>query len=77
MSQSGFICENPDRGYQGCFRLLFINNHPVNFLQVQQESLANFSQISFDVCNIQDRSVFVHIDFLCMELLFHINNRSS
>ncbi|XP_056591110.1 contactin-associated protein-like 5 isoform X1 [Triplophysa dalaica] len=55
VSQSGFICENPDRGYQGCFRLLFINNHPVNFLQVQQESLANFSQISFDVCNIQDR----------------------
>ncbi|KAA0707578.1 Contactin-associated protein-like 5 [Triplophysa tibetana] len=55
VSQSGFIRENPDRGYQGCFRLLFINNHPVNFLQVQQDSLANFSQISFDVCNIQDR----------------------
>ncbi|XP_051532109.1 contactin-associated protein-like 5 isoform X1 [Myxocyprinus asiaticus] len=52
LSQSSFVCENPSRGFQGCFRLLFINNHPVNFLQVQQE---NFSQISFDVCSIQDR----------------------
>ncbi|XP_043107209.1 contactin-associated protein-like 5 isoform X2 [Puntigrus tetrazona] len=53
--QSDFNCENPNRGYQGCLRLLFLNNHQVNFLQIQQESLSNFSQISFDVCNIQDR----------------------
>uniref|UniRef100_A0A672KAX8 Contactin associated protein-like 5 like n=1 Tax=Sinocyclocheilus grahami TaxID=75366 RepID=A0A672KAX8_SINGR len=53
--QSDFNCENPNKGYQGCLRLLFINSHPVNFLQIQQESLSNFSQISFDVCNIQDR----------------------
>ncbi len=61
--QSDFNCKNPNRGYQGCLRLLFINNHQVNFLQIQQESLSNFNQISFDVCNIQDRSVFP-IDFL-------------
>uniref|UniRef100_A0A8C2CCW8 Contactin associated protein-like 5 like n=1 Tax=Cyprinus carpio TaxID=7962 RepID=A0A8C2CCW8_CYPCA len=53
--QCDFNCENPNKGYQGCLRLLFINSHPVNFLQIQQESLSNFSQISFDVCNIQDR----------------------
>ncbi|KAI2659090.1 Contactin-associated protein-like 4 [Labeo rohita] len=53
--QSDFNCENPNRGYQGCLRLFFINNHPVNFLQIQQESQSNYSQISFDVCNIQDR----------------------
>uniref|UniRef100_A0A671M322 Contactin-associated protein-like 5 n=1 Tax=Sinocyclocheilus anshuiensis TaxID=1608454 RepID=A0A671M322_9TELE len=53
--QSDFNCENPNKGYQGCLRLLFINSHPVNFLQIQQESLSNFSQISFYVCNIQDR----------------------
>uniref|UniRef100_A0A673K6Y0 Contactin-associated protein-like 5 n=1 Tax=Sinocyclocheilus rhinocerous TaxID=307959 RepID=A0A673K6Y0_9TELE len=53
--QSDFNCENPNRGYQGCLRLLFINNHPVDALQIQQESLSNYSQISFDVCNIQDR----------------------
>ncbi|XP_051528143.1 contactin-associated protein-like 5 isoform X1 [Myxocyprinus asiaticus] len=55
LSQSSFVCENPSSGYQGCFRLLYINNHPVNFLQIQQEYLSNFSQISFDVCSIQDR----------------------
>ncbi|XP_065097094.1 contactin-associated protein-like 5 [Paramisgurnus dabryanus] len=55
VSQPSFVCENPNRGFQGCFRLLFINNHPVSFLQVQQGSLGNFSQISFDVCSIQDR----------------------
>uniref|UniRef100_A0A8C1H3M7 Contactin associated protein family member 5 like n=1 Tax=Cyprinus carpio carpio TaxID=630221 RepID=A0A8C1H3M7_CYPCA len=53
--QCDFNCENPNKGYQGCLRLLFINNHPVDILQIQQETLSNYSQISFDVCNIQDR----------------------
>ncbi len=70
--QSDFNCENPNRGYQGCLRLLFINNHQVNFLQIQQESLSNFSQISFDVCNIQDRSVFP-IDCLVHKVSYHFS----
>ncbi|XP_030626504.1 contactin-associated protein-like 5 [Chanos chanos] len=48
-------CENPTLGYQGCLRLLFINNHPINFLRVQQDKLGNFSQLGFDVCSIRDR----------------------
>uniref|UniRef100_A0AAR2J853 Contactin associated protein-like 5a n=1 Tax=Pygocentrus nattereri TaxID=42514 RepID=A0AAR2J853_PYGNA len=50
-------CEKPHAGYQGCLRLIFINNQPVNLGRIQQDRPANFSQLSFDICSIRDRCV--------------------
>ncbi|XP_036443090.1 LOW QUALITY PROTEIN: contactin-associated protein-like 5 [Colossoma macropomum] len=60
-SQNGLVfegsCEKPRAGYQGCLRLIFINNQPVNLGRIQQDRPANFSQLSFDICSIRDRCV--------------------
>uniref|UniRef100_A0A8C4T9N3 Contactin-associated protein-like 5 n=1 Tax=Erpetoichthys calabaricus TaxID=27687 RepID=A0A8C4T9N3_ERPCA len=48
-------CRSPTLAFQGCMRLIFINNQPINFFQVQQGLLGNFSDIQIDVCGIRDR----------------------
>ncbi|KAG5262234.1 hypothetical protein AALO_G00293660 [Alosa alosa] len=54
-SLPNLVCESGALGLQGCMRLMFVNNYPVNLLHVQQRTLGNYSQLDFDVCGIRDR----------------------
>ncbi|MBN3311598.1 CNTP5 protein, partial [Atractosteus spatula] len=48
-------CKNPTQVFQGCMRLIFINNQPMNLLHVQQGLLGNYSDLQIDLCGIKDR----------------------
>ncbi|MGH0124081.1 UNVERIFIED_CONTAM: hypothetical protein FKN15_023638 [Acipenser sinensis] len=48
-------CKNPTLAFQGCMRLIFINNQPMNLIQVQQGLLGNHSDLQIDLCGIRDR----------------------
>uniref|UniRef100_A0A3Q4BB73 Uncharacterized protein n=1 Tax=Mola mola TaxID=94237 RepID=A0A3Q4BB73_MOLML len=48
-------CENPFNVFQGCMRLLSVNNQPVDLLMVQQRLLGNYSHLQIDMCGIIDR----------------------
>ncbi|XP_041116308.1 contactin-associated protein-like 5 [Polyodon spathula] len=52
---NNFGCKNPTLAFQGCMRLIFINNQPVNLIQVQQGLLGNHSDLIIDLCGIRDR----------------------
>lgn len=61
-------CRNPFRGFQGCMRLLTLDNHPVNLIKVQKRLLGNYSHLQIDMCGITDRCVpksHTWIVFLC------------
>uniref|UniRef100_A0A8B9V7A9 Contactin associated protein family member 5 n=1 Tax=Anas zonorhyncha TaxID=75864 RepID=A0A8B9V7A9_9AVES len=48
-------CLNPITAFQGCMRLIFIDNQPKDLILVQQGSLGNFSDLHIDLCGIKDR----------------------
>uniref|UniRef100_A0A8W4F9H5 Contactin associated protein family member 5 n=1 Tax=Sus scrofa TaxID=9823 RepID=A0A8W4F9H5_PIG len=48
-------CLNPTKAFQGCMRLIFIDNQPKDLISVQQGSLGNFSDLHIDLCSIKDR----------------------
>ncbi|XP_064370811.1 contactin-associated protein-like 5 isoform X2 [Dromaius novaehollandiae] len=48
-------CLNPVAAFQGCMRLIFIDNQPKDLVLVQQGSLGNFSDLHIDLCGIKDR----------------------
>uniref|UniRef100_A0A3Q3WFW0 Uncharacterized protein n=1 Tax=Mola mola TaxID=94237 RepID=A0A3Q3WFW0_MOLML len=48
-------CRNPFRVFQGCMRLLTLDNQPVNLIKVQQRLLGNYSHLQIDMCGIIDR----------------------
>ncbi|XP_041867089.1 contactin-associated protein-like 4 [Melanotaenia boesemani] len=48
-------CTNPFRAFQGCMRLLTINNQPVNLIKLQQRLTGNYSHLQIDMCGIIDR----------------------
>ncbi|EPQ14382.1 Contactin-associated protein-like 5 [Myotis brandtii] len=48
-------CLNPIEAFQGCMRLIFIDNQPKDLISVQQGSLGNFSDLHIDLCSIKDR----------------------
>ncbi|XP_053899211.1 contactin-associated protein-like 5 isoform X2 [Malaclemys terrapin pileata] len=48
-------CLNPIIAFQGCMRLIFIDNQPKDLILVQQGSLGNFSDLHIDLCDIKDR----------------------
>ncbi|XP_052056981.1 contactin-associated protein like 5-2 isoform X2 [Apodemus sylvaticus] len=48
-------CLNPIKAFQGCMRLIFIDNQPKDLISVQQGSLGSFSDLHIDVCSIKDR----------------------
>ncbi|XP_030641581.1 contactin-associated protein-like 5 [Chanos chanos] len=54
-SQNSSSCVNPTVAFQGCMRLILINNQPMNLMLVQQGILGSYSQLQFDICGIQDR----------------------
>lgn len=41
--------------FQGCMRLIFIDNQPKDLTLVQQGSLGNYSDLRIDICGIKDR----------------------
>ncbi|XP_072246689.1 contactin-associated protein-like 4 [Leuresthes tenuis] len=48
-------CTNPFRAFQGCMRLLSIDNQPVNLINVQQRLMGDYSNLQIDMCGIIDR----------------------
>ncbi|XP_023670576.1 contactin-associated protein-like 5 [Paramormyrops kingsleyae] len=48
-------CRNPTLAFQGCMRLISINNQPLDLFRVQRGMLGNYSELQIDVCGIQDR----------------------
>uniref|UniRef100_A0A1A8IJF7 Contactin-associated protein-like 4 n=1 Tax=Nothobranchius kuhntae TaxID=321403 RepID=A0A1A8IJF7_NOTKU len=48
-------CENPFNIFQGCMRLLSLDNQPVDLIMVQQRLVGNYSQLQMDMCGIIDR----------------------
>uniref|UniRef100_A0A8D0D7J1 Contactin associated protein like 3 n=1 Tax=Sander lucioperca TaxID=283035 RepID=A0A8D0D7J1_SANLU len=48
-------CKNPFNIFQGCMRLLSVDNQPVDLMKVQQRLLGNYSHLQIDMCGIIDR----------------------
>ncbi|XP_074508368.1 contactin-associated protein-like 4 isoform X2 [Sebastes fasciatus] len=48
-------CQNPFSIFQGCMRLLSVDNQPVDLIMVQQRLLGNYSHLLIDMCGIIDR----------------------
>ncbi|XP_070817481.1 contactin-associated protein-like 4 [Chaetodon trifascialis] len=48
-------CRNPFEVFQGCMRLLILDNQPVDLIKVQQRLLGNYSHLQIDMCGIIDR----------------------
>ncbi|KAM9305901.1 contactin-associated protein-like 5 [Gastrophryne carolinensis] len=48
-------CANPISSFQGCMRLIFIDNQPKDLILVQRGVLGEFSDLQIDVCGIKDR----------------------
>uniref|UniRef100_A0AAQ5Z510 Contactin associated protein like 3 n=1 Tax=Amphiprion ocellaris TaxID=80972 RepID=A0AAQ5Z510_AMPOC len=52
---SGQECMNPFKAFQGCMRLLTVDNQPVDLIKVQQRLMGNYSHLQIDMCDIIDR----------------------
>ncbi|XP_071978133.1 contactin-associated protein-like 5 [Engystomops pustulosus] len=48
-------CTNPISSFQGCMRLIFIDNQPKDLISVQRGALGGFSDLQIDMCGIKDR----------------------
>uniref|UniRef100_A0AAQ6IU35 Contactin associated protein like 3 n=1 Tax=Anabas testudineus TaxID=64144 RepID=A0AAQ6IU35_ANATE len=48
-------CMNPVKAFQGCMRLLTVDNQQVDLIMVQQRLLGNYSHLQIDMCGIIDR----------------------
>ncbi|KAM4605720.1 contactin-associated protein-like 4 [Polymixia lowei] len=48
-------CRNPFNVFQGCMRLLTLDNKLVDLIMVQQRLLGNYSHLQIDMCGIIDR----------------------
>ncbi|XP_061739883.1 contactin-associated protein-like 4 isoform X3 [Nerophis ophidion] len=48
-------CRNPFGTFQGCMRLLTLDEQHVDFLTLQQRRTGNFSHLQIDMCDIIDR----------------------
>nr|XP_015193727.1 PREDICTED: contactin-associated protein-like 5 isoform X1 [Lepisosteus oculatus] len=48
-------CKNPFNVFQGCMRLIYIDNNAVDLIKVQQKLVGNFSDLQMDLCGIIDR----------------------
>uniref|UniRef100_A0A8C1YM04 Contactin associated protein-like 5a n=1 Tax=Cyprinus carpio TaxID=7962 RepID=A0A8C1YM04_CYPCA len=58
VSQNDSSCLNPTMAFQGCVRLIRVNNQPVDLLSVQQGRLGSYNQLQFDLCGIRDRCLY-------------------
>uniref|UniRef100_A0A3B5BD72 Contactin-associated protein-like 4 n=1 Tax=Stegastes partitus TaxID=144197 RepID=A0A3B5BD72_9TELE len=48
-------CRNPFKVFQGCMRLLTLDDQIVDLISVQQRLLGNYSHLQIDMCGIVDR----------------------
>ncbi|XP_075878371.1 contactin-associated protein-like 4 [Nelusetta ayraudi] len=48
-------CSNPFDVFQGCMRLLSVDDQLVDLMAVQQRLLGNYSQLQIDMCGLIDR----------------------
>uniref|UniRef100_A0A669F1A5 Contactin-associated protein-like 4 n=1 Tax=Oreochromis niloticus TaxID=8128 RepID=A0A669F1A5_ORENI len=48
-------CLNPFKAFQGCMRLLTVDNRPLDLIKVQQRLIGNYSHLQIDMCGIIDR----------------------
>ncbi|CAB1420470.1 unnamed protein product [Pleuronectes platessa] len=48
-------CTNPFTTFQGCMRLLTLDDQTVDLIKVQQRLLGNYSHLQIDMCGIIDR----------------------
>uniref|UniRef100_A0A8C3G2Y6 Contactin associated protein like 3 n=1 Tax=Cyclopterus lumpus TaxID=8103 RepID=A0A8C3G2Y6_CYCLU len=55
VQESSQECKNPFEVFQGCMRLLTVDNQPVDLIKVQQRLLGNYSHLQIDMCGIIDR----------------------
>ncbi|KAM9305832.1 contactin-associated protein-like 5 [Gastrophryne carolinensis] len=55
-------CRNPISSFQGCMRLLFIDNQLKDLISVQRGLLGNFSDLQIDMCGIRDRCLPNHCE---------------
>lgn len=55
--ESHVPCKNPFSAFQGCMRLLNLDNQTVDLIEVQQRLLGNYSHLLIDMCGITDRLV--------------------
>ncbi|XP_034537061.1 contactin-associated protein-like 4 [Notolabrus celidotus] len=53
--ESSQQCVNPFKSFQGCMRLLTMDNKPVDLIMVQQRLMGNHSHLQIDMCGIIDR----------------------
>ncbi|XP_053328192.1 contactin-associated protein-like 5 [Spea bombifrons] len=55
-------CINPTDSFQGCMRLIFIDNRLKDLILVQRGSVGNFSDLQIDTCGIRDRCLPNHCE---------------
>uniref|UniRef100_A0A3B4FLS3 Contactin-associated protein-like 4 n=1 Tax=Pundamilia nyererei TaxID=303518 RepID=A0A3B4FLS3_9CICH len=55
MNDKTHECLNPFKAFQGCMRLLTVDNRPVDLIKVQQRLIGNYSHLQIDMCGIIDR----------------------
>ncbi|KAL7384093.1 hypothetical protein ABVT39_023995 [Epinephelus coioides] len=48
-------CMNPFKAFQGCMRLLTVDNQLVDLIVVQRRLMGNYSNLQIDMCGIIDR----------------------
>uniref|UniRef100_A0A669DGA3 Contactin associated protein like 3 n=1 Tax=Oreochromis niloticus TaxID=8128 RepID=A0A669DGA3_ORENI len=74
-------CKNPFNTFQGCIRLLTLDDQTVDLIKVQQRLLGNYSHLQIDMCGIIDRCYPSHCEHggICTQSwsTFHCNCSNS
>ncbi|PWA16184.1 hypothetical protein CCH79_00018293 [Gambusia affinis] len=52
---NGHSCRNPSSAFQGCMRLLTVEDELVDLIKVQQRLMGDYSDLQIDMCGIMDR----------------------
>ncbi|XP_027129319.1 contactin-associated protein-like 4 [Larimichthys crocea] len=55
-------CMNPFKAFQGCMRLLTVDDKPLDLITVQQRLMGNYSHLQIDMCGIIDRCSLSHCE---------------
>uniref|UniRef100_A0A3B4GFW4 Contactin-associated protein-like 4 n=1 Tax=Pundamilia nyererei TaxID=303518 RepID=A0A3B4GFW4_9CICH len=79
--ESAQKCKNPFNTFQGCMRLLTLDDQTVDLIKVQQRLLGNYSHLQIDMCGIIDRCSPSHCEHggICTQSwsTFHCNCSNS
>ncbi|KAL4617566.1 contactin-associated protein-like 5, partial [Arapaima gigas] len=55
-------CRNPFHVFQGCMRLIHVDNTAIDLIKVQRSLLGNYSDLQIDLCGIIDRCLPNHCE---------------